>query len=217
MSVHKIFVPVKIDNVAVQKAPDAMHAGNAADGLYGQPLIIRNSQMDMKNKEQRFRSIVAENDRKIRGVCRYYAPSDEDQKDMYQEILINIWKSLDKFRGDSQISTWIYRIAVNTSLNYAGKHYKHLRLNVDPATSGLHNMLQDDTGLVAETEEQIEKLQTFLNQLNVIDKAIMGLVLDELSTKEIADIIGITEPNVRVKIHRIKETLRNQMKGGQNE
>jgi RNA polymerase sigma-70 factor (ECF subfamily) len=171
----------------------------------------------MENKEDRFRSIVAENDRKIRGICRYYAPSDEDQKDMYQEILINIWKSLEKFRGDSQISTWIYRIAVNTSLNYAGKHYKLLRLNVDPQHIGLLTMLQDDEGQATEQEAQIEKLQMFLNQLNVIDKAIMGLVLDELPTREIADIIGITEPNVRVKIHRIKETLRHQMKGGQHE
>jgi RNA polymerase sigma-70 factor, ECF subfamily len=63
-------------------------------------------------------------------------------------------------------------------------------------------------------EDLIQNMQTHLNQLNVIDKAIMGLVLDDLSTKEIADIIGITEPNVRVKIFRIKKDLRNNLKGG---
>ncbi len=171
----------------------------------------------MENKEEKFRKIIAENDGKILRICRYYAPSMEDQKDMYQEILINIWKSLSGFRGDSKVDTWVYRIAVNTSLSYAGKQYKHLKLNVDIDNTGLRNILLESDDHSSYKEEQFQQLQTLLNQLNVIDKAIMGLVLDDLSTKEIADIIGITEPNVRVKIHRIKETLRNEMKGGQDE
>jgi len=171
----------------------------------------------MVSKEEKFKQLVEDNKSKLLRICRYYAPSIEDQKDMYQEVLINIWKSLDTFRGDSEIGTWIYRIAVNTSLSFAGKQYKRMKLNVDIETQNLTVILLEDKDEYKIKEEQLQQLQTELNQLNVIDKALMGLVLEDLSTKEIADIIGITEPNVRVKIHRIKETLRNNLKGGQHE
>lgn len=170
----------------------------------------------MANKEEKFKILVENNKDRILRICRYYAPSAEDQKDMYQEILINIWKSLDSFRGDSDISTWIYRIAINTSLSFAGKQYKYMKLNVDIDTQNIRNVLIDDDERQMK-ESKLHSLQNELNQLNVIDKALMGLVIEGLSTKEIADIIGITEPNVRVKIHRIKEELRTKLKGGQYE
>ena len=171
----------------------------------------------MENKEEKFRKIVADYKDMILRICRYYAPSQEDRKDMYQETLINIWRSLESFRGESSIQTWIYRITVNTSLSFAGKQYKQLRLNVDLETSNIRNVLIDEENDAVLRENQLKELQVHLNQLSVIDKAVMGLVLDELSTREIAEIIGITEPNVRVKIHRIKEYLRMKMKGGQYE
>jgi RNA polymerase sigma-70 factor, ECF subfamily len=171
----------------------------------------------MESKEEKFRKTVGEHKKKILSICRYYAPTVEDQKDMYQEILINIWRSLETFRGDSEIGTWIYRIGVNTSLSYAGKHYKRMKLNVDIENQNLKHIVTDEEDDPALQEERLQMLQDKLNQLNVIDKAIIGLLLEDLSTKEISDIIGITEPNVRVKIHRIKENLRNQMKGGNHE
>jgi len=168
----------------------------------------------MINKEEQFKQIVDQNKERILRICRFYAPSEEDCKDMYQEVLINVWKSLEKFRGDSEIGTWIYRIAVNTSLTFAGKQYKRMKLNIDVETSGLKNLLDEDKDEALVKESRLQELQVQLNQLTVIDKALMGLVLEGLSTKEIADVIGITEPNVRVKIHRIKEDLRVSMKGG---
>jgi RNA polymerase sigma-70 factor, ECF subfamily len=171
----------------------------------------------MDKKEEIFKKTVDENKVRILRICRYYAPSIEDQKDMYQEILINIWKSLENFRGDSEIGTWIYRIAINTSLSFAGKQYKSMKLNVDFDSCAYLNLLKDDDNMVQIKEEKFNALQTELNQLSVIDKALMGLVIEGLSTKEIADIIGITEPNVRVKIHRVKEMLQDKMKGGNYE
>ena len=170
----------------------------------------------MQTKEDKFKRIIEENNGRIQSICRHYAPTPDDQKDMYQEILINVWKSLDSFRGEAAISTWIYRIAINTSLNYAGKSYKQMRLNVDVDSKSVQKTLIDEShdGV---GEEQLNLLRVELNQLNVIDKALMGLVLQELSTKEIADILGITEPNVRVKIHRVKEMLKQKMKGGRYE
>ncbi len=168
----------------------------------------------MTNKEEHFKQIVEQNKGRILRICKYYAPSEEDCKDMYQEVLINIWQSIDGFKGNSEIGTWIYRIAVNTSLTFAGKQYKRMKLNVDIETSNLKSLLDEEKDEFLLKEKKLQELQVHLNQLSVIDKALMGLVLEGLSTKEIADIIGITEPNVRVKIHRVKEELRGSMKGG---
>ena len=168
----------------------------------------------MDNKEEKFRKIIAENKDRLKRICRYYAPSAEDQKDIYQEILINIWRSLESFRGEASIGTWIYRIAVNTSLDFAGKSYKQMKLNIDIETPNIKNLLIDEDDNPVLKEQQLQDLKIHLNNLGIIDKAIMGLVLDDLSTREVAEIIGITESNARVKIHRIKETLRERMKGG---
>ncbi len=168
----------------------------------------------MDSKEEKFRKIIAENKDRLKRICRYYAPSVEDQKDIYQEILINIWRSLESFRGEASIGTWIYRIAVNTSLDFAGKSYKQMKLNIDIETPNIINLLIDEDDNPVIKERQLQDLKIHLNNLGIIDKAIMGLVLDDLSTREIAEIIGITESNARVKIHRIKETLRERMKEG---
>ncbi|MFW5663870.1 MAG: RNA polymerase sigma factor [bacterium] len=164
----------------------------------------------MIEKELRFKTLVRENEEKIRRICRYYAPKEEEQNDMYQEILVNIWKSLDSFRGDSAIGTWVYRVAVNTSLNYSGQYYKRMKLNVEAGSEWLQNAFSREDDYMLK-EERIEALQAELNQLSFVDKAIMGLVMEGLSTKDISDIIGITESNVRVKIHRIKHALRQKL------
>lgn len=163
-------------------------------------------------KEIRFRQIVGENSDKITRICSYYSKNNEDSKDMYQEILVNIWKSLDKFRGESSVSTWIYRIAVNTSLTFAGKSYKNLNLNIDqfPHAIGFLDD-QEEIENKQKQEFQLEELETRLNMLPIIDKAMITMVLEGLTMREIADVIGLTEPNVKVKIHRIKENLKTQL------
>ncbi|RKD87937.1 RNA polymerase sigma factor [Mangrovibacterium diazotrophicum] len=167
----------------------------------------------MMTKETRFKEIVAENEERIRRICRYYAPSEEDSKDMCQEVLVNIWKSLDNFRGDAAMSTWIYRIAVNTSLSHSGKAFKQMKFRVDADEQTLGKLLEDDGGeQVQLLEKQLELMESEINQLSVIDKALISLMLEDVPGKEIANIIGITEPNVRVKLHRIKEILRHAMK-----
>jgi RNA polymerase sigma-70 factor (ECF subfamily) len=164
-------------------------------------------------KENRFTQIVAENSRRINSICNYYSPNAEDRKDLYQEILVNIWKSLDKFRGDAAISTWIYRIAVNTSLSFKGMAFRHMKMQINTDQQNLNMLLDDDDDLEVKLkrEADLEILQTQLNQLSVIDKALILLVLEGLSMREIANVIGLTEPNVKVKIHRIKEELKRNM------
>lgn len=163
-------------------------------------------------KEIRFRQIVEENSNRISRICNYYSKNTEDGKDLYQEILINIWKSLDKFRGESSINTWIYRIAVNTSLTFAGKNYRNLNLSIDQMPQGIGILLDDDElEKKQKTELELEELETQLNLLSIIDKALITMMLEGLSMREIADVIGLTEPNVKVKIHRIKENLKQQL------
>lgn len=163
-------------------------------------------------KEIRFKRIIEENKLRIDGICRYYSSNTEDRKDLYQEVLINVWKSLDKFRGDSAVSTWIYRIAVNTSLNFAGKAYRNMNLSLEQSPQSLNVLFDsDELELKHKKEQQLEDLEIELNLLSIIDKALISLVLEGLSMREIADIIGLTEPNVKVKIHRIKEILKQQL------
>lgn len=163
------------------------------------------------SKENRFKQIIEENSSRIKSICSYYNSNAEDRKDLYQEILVNIWKSLDKFRGDSAISTWIYRIAVNTSLSFNGKAYRHMNLNLESVPQSMNLLLEEDElDQKIKKEQHLEDLETQLNMLSIIDKAMITLVLEGCSMREIADIIGLTEPNVKVKIHRIKEQLKQQ-------
>ncbi|WP_051538708.1 RNA polymerase sigma factor [Prolixibacter bellariivorans] len=131
---------------------------------------------------------------------------------MYQEILVNIWKSLDKFRGESSINTWIYRIAVNTAISFSGKSYRHSKLMINTDSSAM-NILYDHSELESKLKQEalFEQLQVELNQLSIIDKALISLLLEGLTMKEIANVIGITEPNVKVKIHRIKSQLKEKL------
>ena len=169
----------------------------------------------MSDKEQRYNAIISENNDRIQRICRYYNSNIEDQKDMVQEVLINIWNSLDNFRGDSSISTWIYRVAVNTSLGFTGKKFKQMKLIVNTDTENLNTILDDETLETKKLEEnQFVQFQNELNLLSVIDKALMSLMLEGLSMKEISEVIGITEPNVKVKIHRIKTELKTKLNGG---
>lgn len=163
-------------------------------------------------KEEQFNQLVAENDERIKRICSYYNTNKTDQQDMYQEVLVNIWKSLDNFRGESAINTWIYRIAINTSLSYTGKAYKHMKVMVDADQYNLSSILDDESLETKLLEEkQLEQLQNELNTLSVIDKALISLMLEGLTMKEIGDVIGITESNVKVKIHRIKTQLKKNM------
>lgn len=166
----------------------------------------------MNSKEKKFRKIVNENEHRISGICRYYSSNEDDQKDMYQEVLINIWKSIDSFRGDAQLSTWIYRVAVNTAMGFANKEVRRQKIFLDHKENRLQNFIDVDENINKEKEKLYQILENEINQLSVIDKIIMTLVLESVNHKEIASVIGITEPNVRVKIHRIKNELKETLK-----
>lgn len=169
----------------------------------------------MSTNEKLYKQIIEENQGRIRSVCRHYAGVSGDADDLYQEILINIWKGMESFRGDAQVSTWIYRVAVNTALSYVNKKSKYLNFNMYWDDGKARELVSEDPEIKIQEEKKTELLSGLMNQLSVVDKIIMSLVIEELTSKEIAEIVGITETNVRVKIHRIKEDLREKVKGGQ--
>ena len=165
----------------------------------------------MLNKEEIFRKVIDENEDRIVGICRYYSLNYDDQKDMHQEVLINIWNSLNNFRGDAEWSTWVYRVSVNTALGFAKKEVRRQKIFIRKNDENLKDLLNADDYPSNEKEKMHQTLERKINMLSIVDKIIITLVLESVTYKEIALVIGITEPNVRVKIHRIKNELKEML------
>lgn len=158
------------------------------------------------HKEERFNELYTNNKDKIYRICCFYIQDEEDRKDLFQEILTNIWKGLDKFEGRSKVSTWIYRIAVNTSMAFFNKKNKELSKKEIIEKE----MDQNPVEMSKDNErETIHNLHKAVSNLNKMEKAIVSLLFQEVSQKEIAQILGYSENNIRVKIHRIKRKLKS--------
>ncbi len=154
-----------------------------------------------------FVSIVKENEGLIYKITRVYTDTQEDQKDLYQEIVYQLWKSFDSFKGNSKISTWIYRIALNTAIGYLNKSKKKVsQVSLD---FELLNPV-DETDNV--TEERLAILYNMIKQLNVIEKGLILLLLEGKSYDEIAVITGFSSSNVGTRLSRIKQKLKENIK-----
>jgi len=169
------------------------------------------------DKDSDYKTLIKENETRIKSITRYYSRSKDDYDDLYQEILINIWKSISNFRGDSSMKTYVYRVALNTAITFANKESKRLSFRVDWDVDKFDSFLIEESDELVITTEMENKLQTELNNLTIIDRTIVILTFENVSSKEISQIIGISEPNVRVKIHRIKNDLRKKLNGAENE
>lgn len=155
----------------------------------------------METKETRFKELFDKNSKIIYHLCYGYTGDSDSANDLMQETFIKVWQNLDGFRNQSQISTWIYRIAINTCLSY-------LRVEKRKVTDEISDFILENTAEpISEKEEQVALLYKCISQLEENERIIITLVLDELPYPEIADISGISEGNLRVKIHRIKHKL----------
>ena len=171
----------------------------------------------MSQKEELYKKIVQENEGRIRNICRHYGNNASTAEDIYQEIAMNIWKSLKSFRGDSHINTWIYRIATNTAITYSAKELKKMNFNLSIDRVQVPELIDNDVTDKLHMEKQLETVNLTVNNLSVIEKLLITLMLEGLTSKEMAEVIGITEPNVRTKIHRIKDQLRKTLNSENNE
>lgn len=161
-----------------------------------------------------FLNWLGEHGSSVMKVARAYTLSGEECQDLAQEILLQAWQSLPRFEGKASVATWFYRVALHTAMNWHRKD-KPRRARQQPllevqalAPVGLDGAAQ------AQQRETIEQLYGAIHQLPKADAALVLLYLDELSYREMAEVLGISESNVGVKLNRAKKALSELMKGG---
>ncbi len=161
----------------------------------------------MKTKEQEFLGRIEHHKGILYKVSKMYMDNPDDQQDLFQEIVLQLWKAYESFRGESQFSTWMYRVAINTAIVFLKKEKR----KVDKYDISTANFPEEES----DANEQELKLQHFykaLQQLDKIDKAIIFYQLEGFSHKEIGSNLGISEGNARVKLNRAKEKLKEIIK-----
>ena len=156
----------------------------------------------MNNLENEFARIVREHKGTIYTVCYMFSKDEDEVADLFQDILVNLWKGFEGFRGDSSVRTWVYRVSLNTCISADRK--KKRRGETVPLSIDIN--LFEDSG---EDVKQIRMLQSRISRLGPFDRAIVLLWLENLSYDELGAIVGITAKNVSVRLFRIKEQLRN--------
>jgi len=142
-------------------------------------------------------------------ICRAYTDSQEDFEDYYQEVCLQIWRSRERFRGDSKWSTWIYRLSLNICLTLIKKKKK----NKQHYSSNYERPLEATEDNHAFSDESLNLLYDAIKKLSDIDRAVILLYLEEKPNMEIAEIIGTSPNNIGVRINRIKERLKKILDG----
>jgi len=152
-------------------------------------------------REQRFFKIVEENRQLISKVCYMYATDTDHFNDLYQEILANLWQALDTFRGEARISTWIYRMCINSCVTFFRRHRRH-----DSEKVALDNIV-DIPGDDGSRLENLRQMYRLISTLGAMEKAIILMWLDERPYEEIAEVTGLTRNTVATRLRRIKQKL----------
>jgi RNA polymerase sigma-70 factor (ECF subfamily) len=150
-------------------------------------------------REHRFEKLLATSLRRLSAIARCYARCEEG-KDLLQEILLQIWRSLEGFEGRSTLDTWAYRVALNTAIVWRRK---------DRARSAdAHRPVEvDDLATTANSRDELVILDEFMRSLGPAERALFVFYLEDLSYRQIAEVTGLTESHVGVKLHRLKKTF----------
>ena len=161
----------------------------------------------MKSSEQEFLSLINQHKGILYKVSRMYFDNLEDQQDLFQEIILQLWTSLDSFKGNSKLSSWMYRVALNTAIVFFKKEKRKLDntipVKIEPIALDVYD-----------TEKDLQLIHFYkaVKELNKIEKALIFQFIEGLSGKEIAENLGISEVNVRVKTNRTKIKLQEIIK-----
>ena len=160
----------------------------------------------MRHPDETFLKLVRENEARLRKICRVYATDADAEKDLYQDILVQLWRALPSFEGSSTPGTWLYRVALNTALGQKRQRAARERATLDAGDPVWRNRIPaPDESL--ESKQRLERLYSAIARLNDVDKAVVMMYLDEKSHREIAEVLGITESYVGVKLHRIRKEM----------
>jgi RNA polymerase sigma factor (sigma-70 family) len=158
------------------------------------------------DKKEQFTAAISSNEGLIFRIAALYTNTAEDKHDLAQEIIYQLWKSFDSFSNHAALSTWMYRVAMNTAISQLKVAKRKIRtVPMDDQPLHFHETYD------REKEERWEMIRQQLNQLNLLDKGIVLLYLENKSYEEIAAIVGISASNVGTKLNRIKEKLKQQI------
>ena len=167
----------------------------------------------MDTKESRFLQLIAENKGILFKISRIYEDDPTDRDDLVQEMILQLWLAFDSFRGDSKFSSWMYRVALNTAIVF----FKKQKRRPDNVPLDLDFERAENPSPQGEKEEQLAKFYKAVQQLNKVEKALIYLYMENLPYNEIAENLGITEVNVRIRINRLKTKLKEIIKKENNE
>lgn len=163
--------------------------------------------MQQEEAAKRFEQQIREHELLLHKVCRLYAYTPADRQDLFQEIVLQLWKAYPKFRGDAKFSTWLYRVAINTAITGLRRKKDFITL-YEPSALPVHH--SDD--MESAEAEQLQRLYAAISQLNEIEKAVVMLYMEDRSYTEMEEILGMSGGALRVKMTRIKEKLRQLTK-----
>ena len=160
--------------------------------------------MSKREIEEKFIATIRQHERVIYKVCSFYVSDELPKEDLFQEVVCNLWRGFTKFRDECSVSTWIYRVTLNTCISGLRKESKLPKNSI--SVLPLEQVSPESEN--AEQEEKINEMYRLINQLKTLEKAIVLLYLEEKSYQEIADITGLTVNNVAIKLKRTKDKLR---------
>ena len=163
--------------------------------------------MSTPNSETEFVALLDEHQNIIHKICRLYTNNELEHEDLFQEISIQLWRSYGRFEGKSKFSTWMYRVGLNTAITLYRKEKK--RLNTQPLNDQFTAIAQEEYN--AQVDEQMAWLYQKIKDFSEIDKALVLLYLEDKRYHEIAETLGISAGNARVKMNRIKERLKKML------
>ncbi len=162
--------------------------------------------MRTQAEKDQFVQLMDEHKGIILKICRTYCTDPNDREDLAQEIMYQLWRSIERFDKDQRFSTWMYRVALNVAISF----YRKVQSKKELISFSDDTEVADMPDNKEEIETDLGQLQTFINELKELDRALMFLYLESKSYREIADILGITETNVATKINRIKDKLKQK-------
>jgi len=163
--------------------------------------------MNTLKLDELFLSVIEQNKGIIYKIANSFKKDEDDKKDLIQEIILQLWRSFDSYDEKSKFSTWMYRVALNVAIASYRKEKKHNEI-IAPMPESIIAIA--DENISTEQEHVLNLLQKFISELKEFDRALMLLYLEERSGKEMAEILGLSETNIRTKINRIKEQLKQK-------
>ena len=163
----------------------------------------------METLDKDFVALVSNHQKLIHKVCNVYCYTTDDRKDLFQDIVLQLWRSYPSYKGQASLSTWMYRVALNTAITQQRKKKTQL---VPLEQVAIQGSMDDD-----DQQHDHSLLTALINELDKIEKSLILLYLEQKSYEEIADIMGLSKTNVSVKLVRIKKKLAKKFKQYQDE